>query len=41
MSVFGESKRVFYVDAEIPDGALDRRKAEQDLTTRRFWPACR
>jgi hypothetical protein len=28
---FGESKRVLYVDAEIPDRALNLRMAEQDL----------
>jgi hypothetical protein len=37
---FGQSKRVLYVDAEIPDRALDLRMAEQDLNREGFRSAC-
>lgn len=31
LGAFSQSKRVHYVDAEVPDRALDLRMAEQDL----------
>jgi hypothetical protein len=31
LGAFCQSKRVLYVDAEVPDRALDLRMAEQDL----------